>query len=69
MENHNIPRKAVEDSEGSMIKAGDHVRHLSFGRDAIVKAAYTAVRNGIRYNEISIIEPGGHWNPKDVRKL
>lgn len=64
-----IPRKAVEDGCGSMVKVGDTVRHRHFERDAIVTATYTAVQKGVRYNEIAIDRPGGPWDPKDVRKL
>lgn len=69
MSNYNITRKAVEDGFGNMIKVGDTVRHQHFGRDAVVTATYTAVRDGIRYNEIAIIEAGGPWDPQDVRKF
>lgn len=69
MENRDIPRKAVEDGFGKMIRTGDTVRHQRFGRDAVVTATYTAVRNGVRYNEIAIDQPGGPWGPRDVRKL
>lgn len=65
-----IPRKAVEDGFGNMIRTGDTVRHQHYGRDAVVTATYTAVQYGVRYNEIAIDEPGiVPWNPKDVRKL
>lgn len=69
LQNHNISRKAVEDGFGNMIKTGDTVHHQHFGHDGVVKATYTAVRNGVRYNEIAIDQPGGPWGPRDVRKL
>lgn len=65
----NIPRKAVEDSKGNMIRVGDTVRHNSFGRDAVVTSTHTAEVNGVRYNEIDIDAPAGPWDPKNVRKL
>jgi hypothetical protein len=64
-----IQRKAVEDINQNMIKVGDTVRHMSFGRDAVVLETYTRVQNGVRYNEILVDAPAGEWNPKDVRKL
>ena len=65
----NIPRKGVEDSEKTIIKVGDTVRHNLFGRDAKVTSTHTAVANGVRYNEIDIDAPGGPWDPRDVRKV
>lgn len=64
-----ITRKGVEDTNKNMIKAGDTVRHMLFGRDAVVLETYTRVQNGVRYNEILVDAPAGEWNPKDVRKL
>lgn len=65
----NIVRKGVEDSEKTIIKVGDTVRHNSFGRDAVVTSTHTAVVNGARYNEIDVDAASGPWDPKDVRKV
>jgi hypothetical protein len=64
-----ITRRAVEESTQAMVKVGDTVRHLTFGRDAVVLETYTRIENGVRFNEILVEGPAGEWNPKDVRKL
>jgi hypothetical protein len=64
-----ITRRAVEDGSGNMVKVGDAIRHMDYGRDATVTATYTQVMSGTRFNMVAIDQPGGPWAPERLRKL